>query len=246
MTRKSLKLYAAALGAMAIYATTALADFIKLPVKWSQPIQYNAGATIIGVDWRSDHTSGGIMADDFLCTTLDPIVAVRWWGSYVGEGPNTGAVPRPTTPPGTIPFDIAFHNSTANSTPGVHPFSLPTGLLYLQPVFAQEDYVGVDQSGDYVYRYDAYLPQPFYQQGTTANPLEYFLAIDQPSGQNWGWHESPPQIMDFPAFSPTHTGPWVTVQTQDLAFELMTVPEPGVLALGGLGVLAVLTGRRRS
>jgi hypothetical protein len=232
---------------MAICATTALADFIKLPVKYPQPIGYDASGLVIGMDWRSDHTAGGIMADDFLCTSLDPIVAVRWWGSYVGEGPTSGLAPRPTTPPATIAFDIVFHDSTANSVPGGgHPFSLPTTILLGQQVWAQEDFVGVDQTGEYVYRYDAYLPQWFYQQGTTANPVEYFMAIDQPSGQKWGWHESPTQIMDFPALSPAHGGPWTSIAPMhDLAFELMTVPEPGVLTLGGLGLLAVLVGRRR-
>jgi hypothetical protein len=242
MKTKSLKRCAAVLGVMAICASTALADFIKDPVKYSQPIGFDASGLVIGMDLRSDHTSGGIMADDFLCASLDPIVAVRWWGSYVGEGPNSGALPRPTTPPATIAFDIDFYGSTG----GPHPLSLPTTLQLGQPVLAQEDYVGVDQFGDYVYRYDAYLPQSFYQQGTTANPIEYFMAIDQPSGQNWGWHESPTQNMDSPAFSPAHGGPWTsTAPMHDLAFELMTVPEPSVLTLGGLGLLAVLTSRRR-
>jgi len=242
MKTKSLKLYTAVLAVMAGCVTTTLADFIKNPVKWSQPIGFDASGQIIGMDWRSDHTQGGIMADDFLCTSLDPIVAVRWWGSYVGEGPATGAGPRQTTPPSTIAFDIDFYGSTG----GPHPLSLPTALLLGQPVFAQEDYVGVDQFGDYVYRYDAYLPLPFYQQGTTANPVEYFMAIDQPSGQPWGWHESPTQIMDFPAFSPAHGGTWTTIAPMhDLAFELMTIPEPGVATLGGFGLLALLISRRR-
>ncbi len=245
MKTRFLKLFSAA-AVMAVCATTALADFIPLPVKWSQPIGIDASGKIIGMDWRSDHTMSSVMADDFLCTSLDPIVAVRWWGSYVGEGPNSGLAPRPKTPPATIGFDISFHDSTGNYIPGVHPWSLPTGLLYLQPVLAQEEYVGVDQSGDYVYRYDAFLPQPFYQQGTTANPLEYFIDIDQPSGQNWGWHESPTQILDVPAISPAHNGPWNnSLGVHDLAFELMSIPEPSVLTLGGLGLLAVLARHRR-
>ena len=242
-----LKSFTSTAAVTALCVTTALADFIPLPVKWSQPIGYDASGLVIGQDWRSDHTLSSVMADDFLCTSQDPIVAVRWWGSYIGEGPNSGVAPRPNTGPGVIPFDISFHDSNANSIPGGgHPFSLPTTLLMLQPVKAQEFYVGVDQSGDYVYRYDAYLPQWFYQQGTTANPIEYFIDIDQPNGQNWGWHESPTQVMDFPAISPTHNGPWNTLQIHDLAFELMTIPEPGVAMLGGFGLLALFISRRRN
>jgi hypothetical protein len=245
MNMKSLKLYAAALAVSALCATTAHADYIKLPVKYSQMIGYDASGTIIGADWRSDALSPSIMADDFLCTSLDPIVAVRWWGSYVGEGPNSGLTPRPTTPPATIAFNIVFYDSTGNSIPGVHPFSVPTTVLLPQPVLAQEDFVGVDQSGDFVYRYDAYLPQWFYQQGTTANPIEYFMSIDQPSLQNWGWHEAPTQIMDFPAISGSYNGPWNNLPIHDMAFELMTIPEPGIATLGGFGLLALLISRRR-
>ena len=250
MKVKSLKSFTSVLAVMTLCGTTALADFIPLPVKWSQPIQYDAAGLIIGRDRLSDHTvpapTGGVRADDFLCLSHDPIVAVRWWGSYIGEGPNSGLAPRPNTGPGAIPFDLSFHDSSGNGNPTIHPFSLPTTLLLLQPVKAQEFYVGVDQSGDYVYRYDAYLPQWFYQQGTTANPIEYFMDIDQPSGQNWGWHESPTQVLDFPAISPTHNGPWTSLQVHDLAFELMTIPEPGVATLGGFGLLALLIRRRRS
>ena len=250
MKLKSLKSFTSALAVTAVCVTTALADFIPLPVKWSQPIQYDAlSGLIIGRDRLSDHTGPVpgvvIRADDFLCQSHDPIVAVRWWGSYIGEGPASGLAPRPKTPPGTIPFDISFHDSTANYFPGIHPFSLPTNNLSLQFAFAQEDYVGVDQSGDYVYRYDAYLQQPFLQQGTAANPLEYFIDIDQPSGQNWGWHETPLINLDFPASAPGHAGPWANDPPHDLAFELMTIPEPGVLTLSGLGFLLLLTSRRR-
>jgi len=246
MKTRYLKLFTAAL-VTAACATTALADFIPLPVKWSQPIQYDASNLIIGADRPSDHTdpAAGVRADDFLCTSPDPIVAVRWWGSYIGEGPASGLSPRPTTPPATIAFDISFHDSSGNSVPGIHPFSLPTSLLSLQLVHAQEAYVGVDQAGDYVYRYDAFLPQPFLQQGTATLPIEYFIDIDQPSQQRWGWHETPLINLDYPAVAPSHSGPWANDPPHDLAFELMTVPEPGVLVLSGLGFLFLLTKWRR-
>ena len=237
---KELLALAAVTAAMAV--SQALADFIPLPVKWSQPIGYEPGTgVIIGKDRLSDHTVNVVRADDFICNDPLPIVAVRWWGSYIGEGPN-GLPPRPTTPPATVAFDLDFYASTG----GPHPVSLPTALLLGQIVFAQEDFVGVDQTGEYVYRYDAYLTQPFFQQGTTANPVEYFMAIDQPSGQAWGWHEAPTLFMDSPAFSPAHGGPWTSIAPMhDLAFELMTIPEPGVATLGGFGLLALLISRRR-
>lgn len=235
----------------------ALADFIPLPVKWSQPIGFDAAGFIIGKDRLSDHTAfepsgGGIVrADDFICDIPLPIVAVRWWGSYIGEGPGSGLAPRPTTPAGGAgPFDISFHFSTANFQPGtVHPFSLPESTpLYLTTVLAQEEYVGVDQVGHYVYRYDAYLPTPFQQQGTPANPLEYFLDICKPTRENWGWHESPFGGLDFPAVAPGHFGPWTSDAPHDLAFELMVVPEPTSAVILGVGAALLLgwgRGRRQ-
>jgi hypothetical protein len=82
---------------LVLLAQSALADFIPLPVKWSQPIGFNpTNGLIIGKDRLSDHTAfgpnGGVVrADDFICNTPLPIVAVRWWGSYIGEGPATGS-----------------------------------------------------------------------------------------------------------------------------------------------------------
>jgi hypothetical protein len=116
--------------------------------------------------------------------------------------------------------------------------------LYLTTVHAQEAFVGVDQAGDWVYRYDAILPTPFLQQGTPTNPLEYFIDIDKPTRENWGWHESPFGGLDYPAAAPGHFGPWTSDAPHDLAFELMTVPEPGVATLLGGGIVLLLARRR--
>lgn len=231
-----------AAGAMLAVFTqfTAWADFIDWPVKWSQPIGFN-GATIIGEDRLSDHSIPWIMADDFTCTDPKPVMALRWWGSYVDS-----PILHPNSPGFTVPFEVGFLSSV-----GPHPDSLPGVQLYQQPVLAQEVFVGIDQQGDFVYRYDAFLPVPFNQvQGT-----EYFLNIDSPgfgpSGERWGWHDAagPHPIQDWAAFSPIgNNGQWFTYQTPrtDLAFEIM-IPEPStsVLAIVGGGLLLSLTLRRR-
>jgi hypothetical protein len=219
-----------------------LADYIPLPVKWSQPIQFDPlGAIIIGRDRLSDHTREVVRADDFICLDPKPIVAVRWWGSYIGN-----QSPRPNQPGFLQPFEISFHLSTVQGGPGSpgHPFSLPVGTpLLMQTVLAQEFFVGLDQVGDAVYRYDAFLPQPFEQLPGT----EYFLDICKPTQENWGWHETPLINLDFPAWAPTHMGPWANDPPHDLAFELMVVPEPGLaIWLGAGSLLLFQVWRRRS
>lgn len=217
------------LGLIALSERPARGDLITLPVKWSQPIGVNpANGLIFGADRLSDHTVGVVMADDFISDGR-PIVAVRWWGSYIGQTSI-----RPTAFIG--PFDISFHLSVF--PPGAeHPFSLPSAEpMYLRTLLSvQEEFVGFDEAGHAVYRYDAFLPDPFFEQAG----VEYFLDIDKPTNENWGWHDSRPPhpILDWAAFAPGHFGPWATFQPNtDLAFELMTnvdnaAPEASTLPL---------------
>jgi hypothetical protein len=229
-TGRSLILAAVVVVSAAVTAPV-FADFIPLEVKWSQPIVWDAGGVqILGLDRPSDHLFNIVRADDFLCNDPRPIVAVRWWGSYLG--PNQ--TPRPNAPGFTVPFDISFHLSTANGNPSIHPNSLPVDpYLSLQSVLAQQFFVGFDVGGEAVYRYDAYLVDPFVQIPGT----EYFLDIDLPnSSEMWGWHETPLNNLDYPAWATGHGGPWNNDPPHDLAFELMVIPEPSGLSLGMMGL----------
>jgi hypothetical protein len=231
MNMKRLMNSGAILVAAALVQTVARADYIDLPIKWSQPIGTNTEGIIIGADRVSDSSIPWIMADDWLCTDPMPVWAVRWWGSYAGE----------TTPRGVsyVPFNIGIY-----ATAGSHPSSKPGEPPLLTSVSAQEQLVGIDQAGDFVYEYNAYLR--FAQVYGT----EYFLSIDKPTGENWGWHDSGGQhpVLDYAAVSLFgYTGPWATFQPKtDLAFELM-VPEPSgvVLGLVGGGLVLVIALRRR-
>ena len=191
----------------------------RIPAKWSQPIGRGTGAAVTGRDRISDHTGNAIMADDFVSDGR-PIVAVRWWGSFAGEGPTSGA-PRPDGPSG--PFDISFHRAT-----GAHPASLPISptLELHSGLFAWQTIEG-DDGNDYVYRYFAVLPTPFPESAGS----EYFIDIDRPTltstGENWGWHDArePHPILSPAATAPGgsgHDGPYSTFFPQtELAFELL-------------------------
>lgn len=225
--------------AVCLLAAVAQADYIDLPVKWSQvPWDF------YGTDWLSDCTAGQVMADDFECRDMDPIVAVRWWGSYDHE--NWVREEQQWV----SPFDISFHFSF-----GPHPFSIPGQLIVLYQVEAQQQFVGFDSQGVAVYRYDAYLPEEFDQwlwaheeaPMMDYNVGELFLDICLPTGELWGWHEvvPPHPILDFAAIGMSHQGPWMSTEETDLAFELMTIPEPATMALLGVGLAAMFLKRKR-
>ncbi|MCJ7655918.1 MAG: PEP-CTERM sorting domain-containing protein [Dehalococcoidia bacterium] len=198
-------------------------------MKWSQPPDY------LGLDLISNHPSEITRADDFICNDPAPIVAVRWWGSYIGE-----TTPRDEQSGFWKSMDISFHLSDGND----HPLSLPVNpYLSLQTVLAQETFWGEDAQGELVYEYNASLPQPFYQE----LGVEYFIDIDDPLEGNWGWHTAESQNLDYSASqSPNHIGPWAHDPDAyvDLAFELM-VPEPATIALLGLGALSLIRSRKR-
>jgi hypothetical protein len=232
----------------------ARADFIPLPVKWSQlPVAVDDGTGLkhfVGVDYLSNHQMGVVVADDFICDNPLPIVAVRWWGSYLQDAPG---MVRDVQPGFATPFDISFHVSLM---PGgsiqPHPFSRPGTLVYLNPVKAQEQWTGLfDDSGRAVYMYNAHIPpfdQWFYahmQVEPGQIPGELFLDICRPGEEIWGWHETRPNPINDYAWE--LFGDHVTLRSQtetDMAFELM-VPEPMTMGLLGAGLVGMFCRRKR-
>ncbi len=136
-----------------------------------------------GLSFRSDVFFA--VADDFTRTAEDPIVAVRWWGSYAEE-----AEPHDTGSP--VPFTIEIYDSQGG---------LPDALLASYAVDAVETYTGVMCPGteglgggdacpglEPLYMYEACLDPPFVPQPETA----YFLAISSDildEAHFWAWHE---------------------------------------------------------
>jgi len=248
----------------------AVADHIDLPIKWSQLPDMDTGLDVYSV-----HVGTAVCSNDWLCTSPDPIVAVRWWGSYLDDTFETIRDPNYSTR-----FELVFHydvpaNTQDPETGEILAFSHPTGPpLHYVHLTPQEHHYGditvTDLSGqvtiiERVYEYNAYLDEPFDQwywrnyEGGGAYPypapgngifwldIGYVDPVD-PSQAQWGWHEALNLQLDKAISNPGwHFGPWVnvTVLNRDLAFELMTVPEPFSMAFLGSALVGVVCYRVR-
>ena len=210
--------------------------------------------------WDVKVTSPKILADDFLCESTDPITDVHFWGSWrhddVGQITNihlsihddlVGAQP---SQPGLLLWEKDVDPSefrikwVGDSQQGWHDPN--TG-----------EWIPGDHFGMYQVNIDFTRDQWFWQQGTPDNPIVYWLDIQvtvaDPLTTDFGWKTSIDHWRDDAAWrdeewSPTQ--PWEKLEDQsgvtlDMAFVITTIPEPGIFAIAGLGLLALLRFRRR-
>lgn len=225
-----------------------------------------------GTDYLSMHRSNGpVVADDFVVVKPE-IWALRWWGSYFQNDPMlNGGQQR------QVSFEISYHPDCPagfpispqcpgdprgsagaptpydHSTPG-QPYQFQAGVI------ATETFYDVTFAGERVYEYFAVLPVPIQ---TTPGAIAWLdiawfagqLGTD-PNADVWGWHESSQHFQDNavqtdrnapPPGGNPHLGPWNLLPGRDMAFEVITIPEPGALALSALllGGLSITRARRR-
>lgn len=229
---------------LGFWVSASSADYINLPVKWSQLPQTGGIPSVWWSGAWGFEDAPFLVSNDWQCDGSGPVVALRWWGTY-GKFPS---------PPGTPPpsFFVWIH---ANN-PG--PPSKPAELITTYQLTPQEAYVGeYDVMGGGVildpilYRYDAYLPTPFQQEKGKI----YWLTIaanlwDLPGGQWYRWEainlliDTSVMTSDFITYNRLVDGLTGTLQ-KDVSFEVMT-PIPGSLLLLGSGLLGLAAlGRRR-
>ncbi len=222
---RSLTLTAAACAA-AIFATIAQADPLPLRdfLKFDQEPMINTTILnsngTVGVYHGHDEIStiygpganaaqpiyqGQFMADDFSDTVSRPVVHITWWGSYH----DTSAAPQPPVQQFLIGFE-----ADNPATPG--QFSYPKAPIQYEVVnsgalspnsgtFTETPTGVADINGDFIYKYNAELANPFPEQANTVYWLKIAAVVNVPVGTpvppppgitNWGWHNRDYTIPD--------------------------------------------------
>src|SRR5215469_15306949 len=158
-------------------------------IKFLMPPQVNGGLDVR--DCRPSpgvsgfNTSTNILADDFLCNSTGPIVGVHIWGSWLND--NHGTITN---------FWLGIYNDVPASTNGTfvtpsHPGNVQLwqqsfGLgQYSESIYTNGNEQFMDPTGqpriiggDTTVWYYCFNPaRPFRQQGTAAQPTNYWLLV---------------------------------------------------------------------
>jgi hypothetical protein len=134
-----------------------------------------------------------IIADDWVCTTNEPVSDIHWWGSFLDW--NHSTLP-PITP-------HAYHVGIWTDVPaGIEPFSHPGTMIW---EFVVRDFnttfVGWDLdpripttngTPEACFRFDADIPQlKWFYQDPLGEPTVYWISIS-------AIYEDPPSILEHP------------------------------------------------
>jgi hypothetical protein len=265
------------------------------PAKWVQlPDLSLTGMDVYDTRWPQTNptsTQFKILADDWRCTSVDPVTDIHIWGSWLNNHLPFGDQPF-TGDPSAVTFKLSIHEDVPAGVdaPWSHPGAqlweavMPASAVRLyapSPQFpttpAEQFYdpninqiIGTDNQ---VWQYNfTNLPDPFVQQGTTAQPKIYWLDVQAVSPDPtaiFGWKTSLQHFNDDAVFADTagfdgpllpHDGnpaglPWTDMhyppghpfagQSIDLSFVITTVPEPATLSGLLMGAVALLAWRRR-
>jgi len=198
------------------------------------------------------------LADDWQCTSTEAITDVHIWGSWLGDikPPDMGLVQfrlgiwSDVPANGTFPSHPGTQLWSTVTTPTAYQlwsaavngsFITPDGtILGSDTEVWQFNFLNLKDTNN----------ETFVQRGTPAVPLIYWLSVQVvgTTAGTFGWETSVTNNLDDAAYRWDDQAPWVdlhnvqTGKSLDLAFVI--TPEPGSLALLGLGVLALCRRRR--
>jgi hypothetical protein len=145
-------------------------------IKWDQP-PVLATPTNVFYGWNEKSVIGAqVAADDWVCTTTNPVMKIRWWGSFIGWN-SSDATP-------VLPFDFKIHFWTDQPAGGTTPFSHPQQAIWQIVTTnytwqcAGQDYDPRTGTFETCFLFEATLnPQQwFYQQPLTGTNI-YWISI---------------------------------------------------------------------
>jgi hypothetical protein len=199
--------------------------------------------------WNLPGSVGTIAADDWVCTSPDPVTKIRWWGSFIGW--------LHPYPPSTIPnhFHITFWTDVPADPTDPSSFSHPDSVIHevicwnFTYQFVGWDYNPATGLYESCFLFEQTLDPNDYFRQPTANGI-YWISIagcyqpsPAPSQYVFGW-KTRPRKAESPApddavsmwepRNPTMGSLWVSGEplfwpdrehSWDLAFELISAPE---------------------
>ena len=206
-------------------------------IKFFQPPNVDLGPDV------KDSRQNIVLADDFRCTSTGPITDIHLWGSWLNDAKGVitnfwigiyNDVPAVTnfasgiiTPshPGS---NLLWHQSFGLGQYAENPYALGQEYFYSP---TNNLLIGGDTQAWY---YCFYPTNPFVQQGTAANPTNYWLAVYAQIGDQtslFGWKTAlPPHYNDAAVWGTVAgglpIGNWLSMtnplnqQPLDLAFAL--------------------------
>jgi len=218
--------------------------------------------------WDVNATMPKVLADDWMCSSTGPIKDIHFWGSW-----RRGITGQITNVRLSIHSNIAA-GPNGYSAPGELLWYWDGPVTNLVPIDPQAQEGWYDpNTGQYnrpdhtnYFQYNVVdFPNPFIQQQGTIYWLDIQVQVADPVNTHWGWKTADlskyplphtgQHFMDDAVWTDWTGGPaplpgqWhelvdpITGQSLDLAFVI--TPEPGSLALVGVGLAAVACLRRR-
>jgi hypothetical protein len=214
MKPKTLLMGVTALAGVALGGVEALADWNPgQPAKWVQ-LPDPQGLDVLAT-YHPGLPFGKVIADDWLCTSTDPVTDFHIWGSWLGNQVNPNV---------TFRIQIRSDVPAGVDAPYSHPNTTATGLIrdytfqpgsYVARIYGTgteqfydpniNQIIGTDNE---IWQYNfTNLPDPFVQQGTASAPKVYWLAVQAivPGPESFGWKTTiqPSPILDDATFADT-------------------------------------------
>jgi len=218
-------------------------------VKWDQPftgLRDWPGYVDLpsqGVSIRGDESFSGLVADDWVCESRDPVVAVAWWGSYIGSGYEPCSCEQNLPLPRPDYFLLSIR-ADAPATDEV-PYRRPGEVVWQYRAHEYDEVlVGYDrhpegEPNEPVFRYCARLPEDrWFRQEDAGGPCWFSVAAvyTDPLPQivyPWGWTNHR-HVFESPALAadgdPQAGLAWREQHNEeswlvDMSFTLFTAPD---------------------